>query len=63
MAAVGGILPPPGGAPLPQQAAGVAEAPQLPFGPDPGSITGWVLQETSSLSTDETLLSFEPSFA
>ena len=51
-----------GGAPQPLQVGG-AVAPQLPFGPDPGSITGWILQETSSVSTNETSLSFERSFA
>jgi len=63
MAAADPAMPLPlGGAPQPLQVEG-AVAPQLPFGPDPGSITGWILQETSSVSTNETSLVFERSFA
>ena len=39
-----------GGAPLPLQAE---IAPQLPFGADPGSITGWMLQETRIDTADD----------
>ena len=62
MAAADPAMPLPlGGAPQPLQVEG-AVAPQLPFGPDPGSITGWILQETLSVSTNETSLFFESSF-
>ena len=38
-----------GGAPVPQAVI----APQLPFGADPGSITGWMLQETRIDTADD----------
>jgi hypothetical protein len=49
MAAVVPPIPmvvPPGGAPA------VATAPHLPFGGDPGTITGWLLDATSTTSSD-----------
>jgi hypothetical protein len=42
------ILVPPGGAPAP------AVTPQLPFGADPGTITGWIL-ESSTTETSESI--------
>jgi hypothetical protein len=48
MAGVGGpvpVLAPPPGVPSP------VAAPQLPFGADPGTITGWLLEETASQTT------------
>jgi hypothetical protein len=40
------MVVPPGGAPA------VATAPHLPFGGDPGTITGWLLDATSTTSSD-----------
>jgi hypothetical protein len=50
---VGGAPPPP---------LGVA-VPQLPCGADPGSITGWMLQESASHSANEIAIQLEKGFA
>jgi hypothetical protein len=42
------MLVPPGGAPAP------AVTPQLPYGADPGTITGWIL-ENSTTKTSESI--------
>ena len=41
------VFVPPGGAPA------VATAPHLPFGGDPGTITGWLLDATSTETSSD----------
>jgi hypothetical protein len=50
------ILVPPGGAPA------VATAPHLPFGGDPGTITGWLLDATSTATSSDISRGLERGF-
>jgi hypothetical protein len=50
------LIPPPGGPPP------VPVAPQLPYAADPGSITGWLLQETSVETSSDISFGMERGF-
>ena len=45
------------GAPLP--AMGGAVAPQFPYDPDPGSITGWILADSADVDDAEMVRSYQ----